>query len=226
MDTTNNNFFWVINQKMEKFSFDDVIKQLTGYDVLPFDPWSGNSHTDIATYHLLTHIGNYVLGAFNQKQVPTSASANEVGILVEELLLEAFSYYNINASSPKTENDNTRSSGYPDMEFENEGEMYYLESKAFNVKNSDSTLRTFYFSPSQDYKITRNSKHLLFALCFTEKETENSEIKHYQSIGYHILDLKTLSLSIKFEFNASNKDMYGEGNSENIVLTKTIEEVS
>ena len=68
-----------------------------------------------------------------------------------------------------------------------------------------SSQRTFYVSPSQDFKVTRDAYHLLLAF-----STEEVEEGLYSLTGFKLLDLYGIECNLKLEFNASNKDLYSE----------------
>jgi len=54
--------------------------------------------------------------------------------------------------------------GYPDIQIEDKsGEIVYLDSKTYNTLTKGQSFRTFYFSPSEDPKITTDAFHLLMS---------------------------------------------------------------
>ncbi|MGB0370267.1 MAG: hypothetical protein ACPGN3_02890 [Opitutales bacterium] len=130
--------------------------------------------------------------------------ANEAGLQVEEVLIKHLRAHGFDAQIPKTQSGKRRSVGYPDIAFVKEGRAYYLEVKTFNARTAHSTMRTFYLSPSKDPKITRDASHLLVAF-----ELEEPEADTYRAVSARLLDLYDLECGLKFEFNASNRDLYG-----------------
>jgi hypothetical protein len=82
-------------------------------------------------------------------------------------------------------------------------DYFYLEIKTYSPKTENSSQRTFYISPSEDFKVSRDGYHLLLAF-----STEEIEEGVYSLSGFKLLDLFSLECQLKLEFNASNKDLY------------------
>tara|TARA_Y100001936_G_C16065539_1_gene666986 strand:+ start:790 stop:1401 length:612 start_codon:yes stop_codon:yes gene_type:complete len=89
-----------------------------------------------------------------------------------------------------------QATGYPDLM--NEGSEYYLECKVSNAKSMDTSFRSFYLSTLT--KITKSQPHLL--VCF--KHHDGKLLKEDAPI---VKDLYDLELTLKKEWNASNKDL-------------------
>lgn len=87
--------------------------------------------------------------------------------------------------------------GYPDLE--NENSNYYLECKVANFDSMNTTFRSFYLSTLK--KIKKSQPHIL--VCFKHHDGKLS--KDDEPI---IKDLYDIELTLKSEWNASNKDMY------------------
>ena len=88
-----------------------------------------------------------------------------------------------------------KSSGYPDLV--NPDQDYYLECKV--AANLSSPFRSFYLSTLD--KVTESRAHIL--VCF--KHNEGKLSKEDEPI---IKDLYDLELTMKCEWNTSNKNMY------------------
>jgi len=67
-------------------------------------------------------------------------------------------------------------------------------------------LRTFYLSPSSNFKITTNAHHLLASF-----EMERRKGIFYAK-GFKLLTLEKIRVNVKNEFNANNKELYREDN--------------
>ncbi len=130
---------------------------------------------------------------------------NEVGNTVEDLVMAELLKQGFESGRPRTESGRNKSAGYPDLYASNEAGFYYIEIKTYSSNTINSTLRTFYISPSEDFKVSRNGFHLLLAF-----STEEIEKGVYSLTGYKLLDLYTLECKLKLEFNASNRDLYGD----------------
>jgi len=93
-----------------------------------------------------------------------------------------------------------------------------LECKTYNIKNIDTTQRSFYFSPSNEFKIIYDAPHFIlsFEICVAG-ESGNKHI--YKCKHYKILSIESLSLDVKYEFNSDNKRMYS-GKDGTIILAE------
>ena len=91
-----------------------------------------------------------------------------------------------------------------------------MECKTYNAENIATTQRSFYFSPSDEFKVTHDTIH--FLMSFEIYESGESGRNHiYKCRHYKILSLEALSLDVKYEFNSDNKRMYS-GESGTIIL--------
>lgn len=70
---------------------------------------------------------------------------NEVGNHMESYVRNALNEEGLETITPLTKKGKPKSTGYSDLEvIEKNGRRTYLEYKTFNIKNWDSTQRTFY----------------------------------------------------------------------------------
>ena len=84
---------------------------------------------------------------------------------------------------------------------------YYLECKTYNRENVSTTQRSFYFSPSDEFKVTHDAPHFLLSYeIYVDGEEGHNHI--YKCRHYKILSIEALSLDVKYEFNSDNKRMY------------------
>lgn len=97
------------------------------------------------------------------------------------------------------------SAGYPDREFTDNKRVVYLEVKSFaKTDKPKSTLRSFYLSPSDDFKVNKDALHLLIAFeVIKEKDS-------YFVSGWKIVTVDKLLVDVKYEFNSDNKRLYEE----------------
>ena len=100
-----------------------------------------------------------------------------------------------------------KATGYPDIIFWYKDTPYYLECKTYNIKNINTTQRSFYFSPSDEFKVIYDAPHFILSFeIYVAGEKENKHV--YKCKHYKILSIETLSLDVKYEFNSDNKRMY------------------
>ncbi len=96
---------------------------------------------------------------------PITNYTNWVRKQYRTFIKEALNKNGYKASTPSAKNGKKKSTGYPDIEFVDEfNRINYLECKTFNIENINTTQRSFYLSPSEDFKVTVNAHH--FAISY------------------------------------------------------------
>ena len=129
---------------------------------------------------------------------------NKIELFVKNALISE----NIEADTPKTKGGEKKSTGYPDLEFKDKnGKWHYLEYKTYNVENIDTTQRSFYLSPSEDFKVIRDSFHFVISFEVVKKENDIYKVDNYK-----ILSIENLDVDLKNEFNSDNKRLYSKEN--------------
>lgn len=132
---------------------------------------------------------------------------NEVGNAIEPFLKNALVHSGFSASIPKTSSGKHKSTGYPDLIIKDKYNRYsYIECKTYNINNIDTTQRTFYLSPSTDFKINHNATHFIVSYeIYVEKNINAGNI--YKTKSWKIIDAYYLLCDVKYEFNSDNKRM-------------------
>ena len=183
-----------------------VIEGVSGHHVLPFDK---KSSQDTKVLENLKKVADDVIHEINKKGI-LRPRPNEVGNDVEPFVRASLNKFNYKAEIPKTSNNKKKSMGYPDIEFIDEfGRCNYIECKTFNIQNVDTAQRSFYLSPSDNFKVNKDAHH--FGISFEVYSEKNKGNNHlYKLKGWKILDLTKLKLDVKYEFNADNKKLYSE----------------
>ena len=189
---------------LEGLPLNIVIEGLSGYKTIPF---SKKSKKDIKLLTILQYVADNVLSEVNKTGI-LRPRPNEVGNDIEPFVKQALNDFNYSADTPKTISGKKKSTGYPDIEFIDEFKRYnYLECKTYNIENIETTQRSFYLSPSDDFKVTKNAHH--FGISFEIYVNKSIKNKHlYKVKSWKILDLSKLKLDVKHEFNADNKRLY------------------
>jgi hypothetical protein len=194
-------------QSPEKLPLETVVEALSGYRILD---WQGEEREGLA------EVADTILRKI--RQTPLSAARpNEVGNRLEEVVSAALEEAGWPVDRPAGPSGHRRSAGYPDLEFMAGGRAFYLEVKAFSSGTERSTQRTFYLSPSDDFKVSRDAFHLLLAC---EIVPVGRDAYGLQSVKW--LDLRTLECRLKHEFNASNRDLYSDRNGL-IILERSVD---
>lgn len=96
-------------------------------------------------------------------------------------------------------------SGYPDLRITDtaSGAVFYLDPKLVEKGSAADTLRTFYFEPKDEtLKITDDAVHLLAGIEHDGHEGQ------WTFTGWRLVDLSTLKVRLKAEFQASNAEIY------------------
>ena len=168
-----------------------VIESLSGHRVVPFKP---SDEKD----------GSNSFKRYINKEGIRSRRPNEVGNAIEAFVEKALIESGARKAGKPQVNGKTKSAGYPDLEFVDQNERRnYLECKTFNRKNVETTQRSFYLSPSEDFKITQDVHHFVLSLEMNQKSPGV-----YYCQGWKILSLEKLLVDVKHEFNSDNKRLY------------------
>ncbi|WP_411847693.1 hypothetical protein AAFN60_10835 [Roseibacillus persicicus] len=185
--------------------FAQVIEQASGQRVLPLDS---------VCEPVLDAIAQAADSTMQKLNEPTSPliglrRINEASRFFEDSLLELLdSHPDLRCQIPLTQEGNAQRSGYPDLMLTHEptGRVYYLDPKLYEASSQESSLRTFYFTPrSKTSKILKNGHHLLIGFAHDGKDGQ------WQFESWRLVDLSQISLTLKSEYNASNKELYQEG---------------
>lgn len=182
-----------------------VIESITGYKVLPIDT-SNLEHKEVI--ELLKTAAINAAKRINNNGI-IRARPNEVGNDIEKFIKEELNQFSLKADTPMTSKGSKKSSGYPDLIFWYKDKPYYLECKTFNLNNIATTQRTFYFSPSSNFKVIYNAPHLILSYqTYIAGSINNKHI--FKCSHYKIISLESLLLDIKYEFNSDNKRLYSD----------------
>jgi len=186
--------------------FSLVIETLSGNKVIPF---SNSNPDDIILLDDLIKIANLSGQLINRKGIEKKR-ANEVGNEIESYVLLALKHSGFTADIPRTSSGKMKSVGYPDIYFiDNSGRINYLECKTFNDTNINTTLRSFYLSPSEDFKITKNAHHFVISYEIIEIR-RNKDTNLYNCKSWKLLSLDNLDVDVKYEFNSNNQKLYSK----------------
>lgn len=111
----------------------------------------------------------------------------------------------LKCDTPPTRTGEHQRSGYPDLRITDleSGQVFYLDPKLVEQGSATSTFRTFYFEPKNEtLKITDDAVHLLVGIEHDGKD------RLWTFTGWRLIDLSTLRVRLKAEFQASNADLY------------------
>jgi len=201
-------------QPLKDIPFNLVIEAITGKKVTSFD-FTGLDHQDVLKFLKQSALK---AGKEINKTGILRTRPNEVGNDIEPYVRDSLNILGLNADIPTGPSKRKKAMGYPDIIFWYKDNPYYLECKTYNIENIETTQRSFYFSPSDEFKIIYDAPHFIISFeIYVAGEKENKHI--YKCKHYKILSIESLSLDVKYEFNSNNKRMYS-GKDGTIVLAE------
>ncbi len=190
-----------------EFSFATVAEACSGKKVVPLADRESHRRVTAAIESALTA----AIDSLNAPGSPVRSlrRINEASGFFEDALLESLDAEpDLSCAVPQNRRGEAQRSGYPDLRIVHEpsGEVFYLDPKLVEDGSRDSTLRSFYFEPKDEtLKITDDAVHLLAGIGHDGKDGE------WTFTGFTLVDLSTLKVRLKAEFQASNKDLYPQG---------------
>lgn len=188
---------------LKDIPFNLVIESLTGKKVIPFD---FKNPEDKEILDILKKVA-VLAGKEITKNGVESKRPNEVGNYIEAFVKKAMQQYSLNPDIPAGITGKKKATGYPDIIFFFKNNPYYLECKTYNLENVSTTQRSFYFSPSDDFKVIYNTHHFILSYEMV-LDGRKGDKNIYKCKHYKILSLESLSLDVKYEFNSDNQRMY------------------
>lgn len=199
---------------LKDIPFNLVVESLTGKKVIPFD------FSNIEDKEILAVLKDVAISGgkkINENGIE-SRRANEVGNYIEAYVKGAMQEYDLSPDTPAGKTGKKKSTGYPDIIFFFNEKPHYLECKTFNLENVATTQRSFYFSPSKDFKVIYDTHHFIISYeMYVDSQKGNKNV--YKCRHYKILSLDSLSLDVKYEFNSDNRRMYS-GNDGTVILSE------
>lgn len=191
MDYSKLNQISKLNNK--KFPFKEVIKNIENCDVLPF-----------ANAKLLKILKNACKNTIEPvNNVEFSGRPNEFGNIVANLFGVECKKLGLDYQKPKDFQGRGKENGYPDGLLIFKEEYIYIELKTCEENKQNQTLRTFFYSPSSNSKITYDASHLL--ICFLTAKKNNVLLLNG---NFHFVDMYEKDVKLKLEYNSNNKELY------------------
>jgi len=183
-----------------------VIESLSGCIIVPFNP---EDTKDQAVLNTLIEVAK-LAGLNVNKEGIIRPRPNEVGNDIESFVLNALRTFGYESSKPATISGKKKSTGYPDIEFKDQyNRINYLECKTYNVQSILTTMRAFYLSPSEDFKVTKDAHHFIISYeIYVAGQIKTNNI--YKCRNWKILSLDQLLVDVKYEFNCDNRRLYSQ----------------
>ena len=186
----------------KRILFRDVVQSTTHHRLIDFD-LRNEAHVKMRD---LIRDAAASAGKQALAQGVFAARANEAGNHIEPFVKRALRELKLDARTPVNASGDAQITGYPDLEITGPVPCY-LELKTYNAATANTTQRTFYYSPSSHPKITHDALHLLLA--FEMTKVERGGRPAFVPTHWKLITLQDLSVDLKFEFNQSNRGLYG-----------------
>lgn len=193
------------NLSNRTFAFATVAEACSGKTVLPLLANNPAHQRVISAIHQALQ---QTLAELNQHDSPVRKlrRINEASRFFEDgLHARLKATPGIKCEVPITRDGGHQRSGYPDLKITDveSGLVFYLDPKLVEQGSANSTFRTFYFEPKvRTLKINDDAVHLLVGIEHDGKERE------WTFTGWRLVDLSSLRVRLKAEFQASNVDLY------------------
>ena len=194
-----------LTKPAKKIPFKTVIEATTGHRVLDLDT-NNATHVDLQSKLLKAA---RLAGERASREGIVAARPNEAGNYLEPFVRAALKECGVEARIPRTTQNRAQVTGYPDVEI-TAPTPCYLELKTYNARTVNTTQRSFYYSPSVAPKVTQDAVHLLLAFELAKIERGGKTI--FVPTHWKLVSLSALEVDLKFEFNQSNRGLYGATN--------------
>ncbi len=193
------------NLSKRRFPFATIATACSGKPVIPLDLQNP------AHQRVIGAIEQAIAGSITELNLPSSPvrelrRINEASRFFEDgIQTRINAMVGFTCEIPTTRTGDHQRSGYPDLKIIDlkSNSIFYLDPKLVEHGSAASTFRTFYFEPKKEtLKITAAATHLLVGIEHDGKDGL------WTFSGWHLIDLSTLSVRLKAEFQASNADLY------------------
>jgi hypothetical protein len=192
-----------LTKPTKQIPFKQVIEATTHHRILDFDT-NNAAHVELRKKIL---VAAKLAGERAHKEGIATARANEAGNHIEPFVKAALREVGLHAQTPTNALGKTQTTGYPDIEIAGQPPCY-VELKTYNAATADTTQRTFYYSPSEQLKVTHDALHLLLAFQLEKVERDGKTV--FIPVRWKLISLQDLQVHLKFEFNQNNRGLYGK----------------
>jgi len=202
-------------QPMEDIPFAVAIAVISGHKVLNLDM---SLSKDAELLELLAKAAS-IAGERARKEGIFADRPNEAGNVIEKFVKAALNEVGLKADTPFAANGKRKATGYPDIEIRDKyNRTIYLECKTYNKANLDTTQRAFYFSPSENFKVTKDALHLM--LSYELEKVRRKGRVAFVPVHWRLYSLENLTVNVKHEFNQNNRKLYGSQSAQESLLAE------
>ena len=189
--------------EMEGTTFGEVVEAATGRRVVPVDLSVDGDWVGILGGHVAE-----MVAAMNTASHPVQKATriNEASRPVEEeLVARLASVPGWTCDFATTAGKGAQRSGYPDIRLQLPGgRVVYIDPKLYAADSRSSSFRSFYYSPKTDTnKILEDARHVIVGIAHADNPDGSRRFTSWE-----IIDVATMPIHLKLEFQSSNADMY------------------
>ena len=193
-------------QPLKNIPFATVVRSLSGHSIVPADM---TSTADTALVAKLAEAAKLCGEEVRNKPI-LRPRPNEVGNDIEPYVMRAVVAAGLKCERPSTRGGLLKSTGYPDiLLFDEKNRPTYLECKIYSADTANTSMRSFYLSPSDDFKVCHEARHFLMAFQMEATAVAGSRNSEYKAVAFKLVDLHDLLCDVKYEFNSDNRRLYG-----------------
>lgn len=188
--------------------FSVIVKSISGHSILKIDlndPIDAELIEDLKQTAVIC--GGLVANSPIRRPRP-----NEVGNDIEPFVMQAAQQVGLQTSRPVTAKGAGKSTGYPDILIRDRHQRCcYIECKIYSADTANTSMRSFYVSPSESFKVAQDARHLLLAFEMNKTPVPGTALADYVPVAYKLVDLHDLECDVKYEFNSDNRRLYSTG---------------
>lgn len=192
----------LLKSGITELPFRDVILAATGHRILPFSERHRNVVERISSWitENIQHLSDYVEAEYDGR-------SNELGNFVEAWLIDALdNNLELSCERPRTSKGHAQAVGYPDGIIQSEHDVLYFDVKIYQAKTKNTTLRSFYYQPTNQSKIHHDAPHFLIG--FEVESLSGSNRSPFRVVDFTLVDIFNMMVLFKAEFNTSNRFIY------------------
>lgn len=195
-------------QPLKNIPFSTVVRSLSGHSIVPIE------RGDVADNDLISRLSEAarLCGEAVRRNPILRPRPNEVGNDIEPFVMRSVVAAGLRCERPVTAGGSLKATGYPDiLVYDASGRPTYLECKIYSADTANTSMRSFYLSPSDDFKVCHEARHLLMAFQMEATAVPGSRNSAYKAVAFKLVDLHELLCDVKYEFNSDNRRLYGDG---------------
>jgi len=222
---------WLLDedQQLRGVAFSKLIFDTTGRKVLPF---AANNAVDQRVAKAISAACDEAMKRLNapDSEIQNVDRINEISSHFENTLRELLNATpGLRCDFPLIAQGKVQRSGYPDLRITDlkSKRVFYLDPKLYAAESRDSSFRTFYFEPKKSTnKVCDDAVHFVVgfehaprdvAASLSRSDSRSDQNTATERCGYNaswkftrwdLVDLSRLTVKLKAEFQASNRDIY------------------